>query len=467
MKQFMDKDFLLNNEMAKMLYHQVAEKAPILDYHCHINPKEIAEDKKFANITQVWLYGDHYKWRQMRSNGVDERYITGDASDFEKFEKWAETLEKAIGNPLYHWSHLELQRYFDYHGVLNKETAKEVWELCNQKLSEDDMSVRNIIRNSHVTHICTTDDPADDLHWHQMLAEDPDFTVKVLPAWRPDKAMNIEKPSYKEYLETLGEATGLTITSFADLKAALINRMDYFDARGCKASDHALEYVMCASYTEAEIEEIFAKRMKDAPLSKEEELQFKTAFMTFVGREYHERNWVMQLHYGCKRDNNTLFFNKLGPDTGFDCINNYAPSAEMANFLNGLNMTDELPKTIIYSLNPSDNEVIDTIIGCFQDEKTVGKIQHGSAWWFNDHKKGMTDQLVSLANLGLLSNFIGMLTDSRSFLSYTRHEYFRRILCNLIGTWVEDGEYPADRKVLDGIVRDISYDNALKYFGFK
>ncbi|MDL2250076.1 glucuronate isomerase [Lachnospiraceae bacterium OttesenSCG-928-J05] len=467
MKQFMDNDFLLNNEMAKMLYHQVAEKAPILDYHCHINPKEIAEDKKFANITQVWLYGDHYKWRQMRSNGVDERYITGDASEFEKFEKWAETLEKAIGNPLYHWSHLELQRYFDYHGVLNKETAKEVWELCNQKLSEDDMSVRNIIRNSHVTHICTTDDPADDLHWHQMLAEDPDFTVKVLPAWRPDKAMNIEKPSYKEYLETLGEATGLTITSFADLKAALINRMDYFDARGCKASDHALEYVMCASYTEAEIEEIFAKRMKDTPLSQEEELQFKTAFMTFVGREYHERNWVMQLHYGCKRDNNTLLFNKLGPDTGFDCINNYAPSAEMANFLNGLNMTDELPKTIIYSLNPSDNEVIDTIIGCFQDEKTVGKIQHGSAWWFNDHKKGMTDQLVSLANLGLLSNFIGMLTDSRSFLSYTRHEYFRRILCNLIGTWVEDGEYPADRKVLDGIVRDISYDNALKYFDFK
>lgn len=467
MKQFMDKDFLLNNEMAKMLYHQVAEKAPILDYHCHINPKEIAEDKKFANITQVWLYGDHYKWRQMRSNGVDERYITGDASDFEKFEKWAETLEKAIGNPLYHWSHLELQRYFDYHGVLNRETAKEVWELCNQKLSEDNMSVRNIIRNSHVTHICTTDDPADDLHWHQVLAEDPDFTVKVLPAWRPDKAMNIEKPSYKEYLETLGEAAGLTITSFADLKAALINRMDYFDARGCKASDHALEYVMCASYTEAEIEEIFAKRMKDAPLSQEEELQFKTAFMTFVGREYHERNWVMQLHYGCKRDNNTLLFNKLGPDTGFDCINNYAPSAEMANFLNGLNMTDELPKTIIYSLNPSDNEVIDTIIGCFQDEKTVGKIQHGSAWWFNDHKKGMTDQLVSLANLGLLSNFIGMLTDSRSFLSYTRHEYFRRILCNLIGTWVEDGEYPADRKVLDRIVRDISYDNALKYFGFK
>ncbi|MGF6989714.1 glucuronate isomerase [Lachnospiraceae bacterium PM6-15] len=467
MKQFMDNDFLLNNEMAKMLYHQVAEKAPILDYHCHIDPQEIAEDKKFANITQVWLYGDHYKWRQMRSNGVDERYITGDASDYEKFEKWAETLEKAIGNPLYHWSHLELQRYFDYHGVLNKETAKEVWELCNQKLSGDDMSVRNIIRKSHVTHICTTDDPADDLHWHQVLAEDPDFAVKVLPAWRPDKAMNIEKPSYKEYLETLGAAAGFTITSFAELKAALINRMDYFGARGCKASDHALEYVMCASYTEAEIEEIFAKRMKDAPLSQEEELQFKTAFMTFVGREYHERNWVMQLHYGCKRDNNTLLFNKLGPDTGFDCINNYAPSAEMANFLNGLNMTDELPKTIIYSLNPSDNEVIDTIIGCFQDEKTVGKIQHGSAWWFNDHKKGMTDQLVSLANLGLLSNFIGMLTDSRSFLSYTRHEYFRRILCNLIGTWVEDGEYPADRKVLDRIVRDISYDNALKYFDFK
>lgn len=466
MKTFMDRDFLLSTEAAKELFHNYAEKMPILDYHCHINPREIAEDRKFENITQVWLGGDHYKWRQMRSNGVDEYYITGGASDREKFQKWAETLEKAIGNPLYHWSHLELQRYFGYHGYLNSETAQEVWELCNAKLAEDAMSVRNIIRQSNVKLICTTDDPADSLEWHKVIAEDESFEVQVLPAWRPDKAMNLEKPDYLDYLQKLEAVSGCKIKSFSDLKEALKRRMDFFQENGCCVSDHALEYVMYAPASEEKIEDIFSKRMQGEAIVHEEEMIFKTAFMQFVGKEYHTRNWVMQLHYGCKRDNNVFRFNQLGPDTGYDCINNYAPSAQMADFLNSLNATDELPKTILYSLNPNDNEVIGTILGCFQDTAAAGKIQQGSAWWFNDHKSGMTAQMVSLANLGLLSNFVGMLTDSRSFLSYTRHEYFRRIMCDLIGGWVENGEYPADYKTLERIIKGISYNNAVKYFGF-
>ncbi len=467
MKQFMDQDFLLSTETAKTLFHEHAAKMPILDYHCHINPEEIAKDRKFENITQVWLGGDHYKWRQMRSNGVDEKYITGDASDREKFQKWAETLEKAIGNPLYHWSHLELQRYFGYHGHLNGKTAEEVWNLCNAKLQEDGMSVRNLIRQSNVTLLCTTDDPADSLEWHKAIAEDDTFEVQVLPAWRPDKAMNIEKPDYAEYLVKLGDAAGMEIKSFGDLKAALKKRMEFFDSMGCRVSDHALEYVMYAPGEETRIEELFAKRIQGGALTKEEVLQFKTAYMIFVGREYHRLGWAMQLHYGCKRDNNVFRYDQLGPDTGYDCIDNYAPSAQMADFLNALNATDQLPKTIIYSLNPNDNAAIGTILGCFQDAGTVGKIQQGSAWWFNDHKAGMTEQMTSLANLGLLGNFIGMLTDSRSFLSYTRHEYFRRILCELIGGWVENGEYPADMEVLGGMAEDISYRNAVRYFGFQ
>lgn len=467
MKKFMDKDFLLETETAKKLYHDFAENTPILDYHCHINPREIAEDRRFDNITQVWLGGDHYKWRFMRSCGVEERYITGDASDYEKFCKWAECLGKAIGNPLFHWSHLELRRYFGYTGVLSKKTADEVWELCNAKLKEPSMSVRNLIRQSNVTLICTTDDPVDSLEWHKILAEDESFEVKVLPAWRPDKAMNIEKPDYLTYLDRLAEAAQTDqITTFARLKAALVKRMNFFASMGCTVSDHALEYVMYRPASEDEIEEIFLKRRNRMVLSKEEELKFKTAFMLFVGREYHKRNWAMQLHYGCKRDNNTLMFEKLGPDTGYDCINNYAPSSEMADFLNALNVTDELPRTILYSLNPNDNQSIGTILGCFQNSTAVAKIQQGSAWWFNDHKTGMQDQMTSLANLGNLSGFVGMLTDSRSFLSYTRHEYFRRILCNLIGGWVENGEFPADMEILEEIVKDISYYNAVRYFGF-
>lgn len=462
----MDKDFLLETETAQKLYHEYAAKMPILDYHCHINPQEIAEDRKFENITQVWLGADHYKWRQMRSNGVEEKYITGDASDREKFQKWAETLERAIGNPLYHWSHLELQRYFGYYGALNGETAEEVWNLCNAKLQEDGMSARNLIRQSNVTLVCTTDDPVDSLEWHEKIAADESFEVRVLPAWRPDKAMNLEKTDYLEYLKKLEVVSGVKIDSFASLIEALRIRMDYFAEHGCSVSDHGLEYVMYAPESEEEIEAIFAKRLRGEAVSRADELQFKTAYMVALGREYHKKNWVMQLHYGVKRDNNGMIFGKLGPDAGIDCINNYAPSSEMADYLNALAITDELPKTILYSLNPTDNAAIGTIIGCFQSEEARGKIQQGSAWWFNDNKQGMIEQMTSLANLGLLGNFIGMLTDSRSFLSYTRHEYFRRIMCNLIGGWVENGEYPADEKVLGRMVQDISYNNAVRYFGF-
>ena len=467
MKPFLDEEFLLSTESAQKIYHEYAEKMPILDYHCHINPQEICENRKFENITQVWLGGDHYKWRQMRSNGVDEKYITGDAPDREKFQKWAETLEMAIGNPLYHWSHLELKRYFGYDGILNGRTAETVWNLCNAKLQEDSMTVRGLIKQSGVTLICTTDDPVDTLEYHDRIAADETFDVQVLPAWRPDKAMNLEKPEYLEYLAKLEAASGVKIDSVEALKKALHVRMDYFAERGCVVSDHALEYVMYRAADEEEIEAIFRKRLNGGTVSREEELTFKTAFMQAVGKEYHDRGWVMQLHYGCKRDNNTPYYKKLGPDTGFDCINNYAPSSEMADFLNAMNVKDELPKTILYSLNPNDSASIGTIMGCFQDSSAAGKIQQGSAWWFNDHKTGMTEQMTTLANLGLLGNFLGMLTDSRSFLSYTRHEYFRRVMCELIGGWVENGEYPYDPEALEKIVKGICYNNAVRYFGFK
>lgn len=466
MKQFMDKDFLLSTDMAKTLYHDYASKVPVLDYHCHINPQEIAENRKFENITQVWLGGDHYKWRQMRSNGVEEKYITGDASDREKFQKWAETMPKLIGNPLYHWSHLELKKYFGYEGYLNGDTAEEVWNLCNEKLQQDSMTVRNIIKQSNVTLICTTDDPIDSLEWHKKIKEDDTFDVQVLPAWRPDKAMNIEKPDFAAYIGKLSAASSVEVKDFASLKEALKNRMEFFAASGCSVSDHGLEYVMYYPADDAEVDTILKKALAGEALTKEEQAKYKTAFMLFVAREYNRLNWVMQLHYGCKRDNNVYKFQQLGPDTGFDCINDYTPCAQLADFLNALSSTDEIPKTIIYSLNPNDNASIGTIIGCFQGPGVAGRIQQGSAWWFNDHKTGMTEQMTSLANLGCLGNFIGMLTDSRSFLSYTRHDYFRRIMCALIGGWVDNGEYPADMKSLKEIVEGISYYNAVKYFGF-
>ena len=466
MKPFMDENFLLSTGTAQELYHNYAGKMPILDYHCHINPQEIAENRKFENITQVWLGGDHYKWRQMRSNGVDEYYITGDAPDREKFQKWAETLEKAIGNPLFHWSHLELQRYFGYYGVLNGETAEEVWNLCNGKLQQDSMSVRNLIRKSNVTLLCTTDDPVDDLKWHKAIKEDGSFDVQVLPAWRPDKAMNLDKPDYPDYLSRLSEASGVKIGTFADLKEAIALRMKYFDERGCRVSDHGLDYVMYVPASQEEMERIFAARLAGKSLSAQDIAKFKTAFMLYAASQYKKLGWVMQLHYGCKRDNNTSMYKKLGPDTGYDCISNYAPADQLTDFLDAVNEAGGLPKTILYSLNPGDDELIGTVLGCFQDRDAVGKIQQGSAWWFNDNKTGMRKQMTSLANLGLLGNFVGMLTDSRSFLSYPRHEYFRRIMCELIGGWVENGEYPKDMKMLEKIVKGISYNNAVRYFGF-
>ena len=463
----MNEEFLLESEVASKLYHEYAEKTPILDYHCHISPQEIAEDRKFDNIAQVWLGGDHYKWRYMRSCGTEEKYCTGNASDHDKFIKWAECLEKAIGNPLYHWSHLELQRYFDFHGHLTSENAEEVWELCNKKLADPSMSARGIIKKSGVTLICTTDDPIDDLHWHKQIAEDPTFDVKVLPAWRPDKAMNIEKPDFTDYLAKLAKAAGTgEIKTWKDLKNALSARMDFFDKQGCVISDHGLDYVMYSPATDEEAEQILAQRLGGKTVSKEDEIKFKTAFMLFMAKEYAAHDWTMQLHYGCKRNNNTRMFEATGPDTGYDCIDNHTPAAQVADFLNALDMDNSLPRTILYSLNPIDNAYIGTILGCFQDSSAVGKLQQGSAWWFNDHINGMTDQIKSLASLGNLSGFVGMLTDSRSFLSYTRHEYFRRILCNIIGNWVENGEFPEDYRILGKIVENISYYNAVRYFKF-
>lgn len=462
----MDENFLLSTETAQRLFHSYAETMPVLDYHCHISPEEIATDRRFENITQVWLGGDHYKWRFMRSCGVDEAYITGNASDRDKFFKWAEVLGKAIGNPLYHWSHLELQRYFDYHKPLNQNTASEVWELCNKKLAEKDMSARGLIRKSNVTLICTTDDPIDSLCYHKAIAEDQSFSVQVLPAWRPDRSIAIEKPDFAAYMEQLSSVSHIEINSFPALCKALKVRLDFFDSMGCVVSDHGLDYVMYAPATEQQADMILKKHLSGAALSHEEILQFKTMLLLFLGREYARRGWVMQLHYGVKRNNNTRLFQAIGADTGYDCIGDQAPAGELADFLNALECTNELPKTILYSLSPNDNAAIETIMGCFQNSQAVSKLQHGSAWWFNDHRPGMEAHLRSLASLGNLSGFVGMLTDSRSFLSYTRHEYFRRILCEYIGTLVENGEFADDEQILSDLVKDISYRNAVAYFGF-
>ena len=466
MRAFMDKDFLLNTPTAVKLFHEFSADCPIIDYHCHISPREIYEDLHYESITQVWLGGDHYKWRLMRCAGVDEKYITGDASAHDKFIKWAEVLGKAIGNPLYHWSHLELRRFFGYEGILNKDTAEEVWALCNAKLQQPDFGVRGLIARSNVETICTTDDPIDSLEWHEKLAADPTIKTAVLPAWRPDKAMNLEKPDYTDYLAKLSAASGIAIRTFEDLKKALAVRMEYFAARNCVLSDHGLNFVAYSPASDAEVEAIFQKRLAGNEVTAEEQNAFKTACMLYVARQYRKLGWIMQLHYGCRRDNNPVMYDRLGPDTGFDTIDNYAPAGQTAAFLGALEATGDLPKTILYSLNPNDNQAIDTICGCFQSSEAVSKIQHGSAWWFNDHFTGMTDQLISLASLGYLAGFVGMLTDSRSFLSYPRHEYFRRILCRLLGQWVEEGMFPDDMDTLKEIVRGVSYENAKKYFAF-
>lgn len=467
MKDFMDKDFLLSNETAKKLYHQYAGKCPVLDYHCHVDPKEIYEDLKYENISQMWLYGDHYKWRLMRAAGVEEKYITGDASDYEKFEKWAGTLERAIGNPLYHWSHLELRRYFGFTETLSALNAKEAWEYCNRKIAESKMGVRDIIRQSQVTLICTTDDPIDSLTWHKKLAADESFAVQVLPAWRPDGILEVMQEGFAAYIRKLEQVSEVKITSFENMLCGIKKRMDYFAAAGCTISDHGLDYVMYCPCSDKEADRIFKKRLAGEPLSETEVRQYQTKVMLELGKEYARRDWVMQLHYNCKRNNNRRQFYAIGINTGFDCINNNAPLSSMTAFLDALCMKEQLPRTILYSLNPNDNALIDGVIGCYQDDSCrLGKIQHGSAWWFNDHDTGMKAQMISLANMGMLANFIGMLTDSRSFLSYTRHEYFRRIMCELVGSWVEKGEFPDDERILGQIVKGISYNNAVEYFDF-
>ena len=456
-------DFLLKTETAKRLYN-VAKDMPIIDYHCHINPQEIYEDRKFDNITQIWLGGDHYKWRLMRSNGVDENEITGDAGDYTKFLRFAEMLPKAIGNPMYHWCHLELKRYFGFDGILNGDTAKEVYDLCNKKLQNEDMSVRSIIKKSNVKMIGTTDDPIDNLKWHKLLKEDETFKTLVCPTFRPDKAVNIDKPGFVDYIKELSKVCEIDIKTIDDVKDALLKRLDFFCEMGCRATDHGLDYIVYEPTTGFAVNDIFKKAMNGERITSQEADMYKTELMLFLGEKIAEKGIVMQLHYGAQRNTNSKMFEKLGADTGFDCISVRNCGEALTGYLNALNKKDKLPKTIIYSLNPNDNELIDTVLGCFQGTEVAGKIQHGSAWWFSDTKSGMEAQIKSLANLSLLGNFVGMLTDSRSFLSYTRHEYFRRILCNIIGDWVENGEYPNDENALETIIKDISYNNAQKYF---
>ena len=467
MKAFMDENFLLTNKTAETLFHTYAKHMPIFDYHCHLSSKEIAENKKYKNITEVWLGGDHYKWRAMRANGVDERYITGDAPDKEKFLKWAETLSQCIGNPLFHWTHLELKTYFSIDKVLSPATAEEIWEKCNDLLQQADFTARGLIERSNVKVICTTDDPADSLEYHIALAKDSSFKTKVLPAFRPDKSFNIEKPGFTDWLDSLGQVTGTAVTSLQALKTALTGRLEFFHQVGCRLSDHALDPVLFAGGTEEEAGHVLKKALAGQGLTIQETALYKTNILVFLGREYARLGWTMQLHMGTIRNNNSRMFKMLGPDTGFDAIGDFTFADALAKLLDNLDATNELPKTILYCLNPRDNEVLGAITGCFQGGGIPGKMQFGSGWWFNDQKDGMIRQIVALANLGLLSRFVGMLTDSRSFLSYTRHEYFRRILCNLIGEWVEAGELPVDIELLGTIVENICFNNAKNYFGIE
>ena len=465
MKTFMDENFLLANDTAIDLYHNYAKNMPIIDYHCHVSQKEIFENKQFNNITEVWLYGDHYKWRAMRSLGIDEKFITGDSTDYEKFLAYAKTVSKSIGNPLYHWTHLELQRFFGVYEILNEKTAPAIWEKVNTLLNGEGYGVRDLIKKSNVKTICTTDDPIDNLEYHIKLKNAVDFDVKVLPAFRPDKGLGIDKAGFVQWVEKLGEAWNNSIDNYEDFLTALESRARFFHSVGCRVSDHALDYVPYKEATREEVEQIFSKTLKGTTVSFEEEEKFRTYTLIFLGKLYAELGWTMELHLNAFRNNNTKMMKKLGPDTGFDSINDSKVTYPLSRLLDSLETENSLPKTILYSLNPNDNYAIGTLLGCFQGSEVPGKIQFGSAWWFNDNKEGMIEQMKALANLGLLSTFLGMLTDSRSFLSYTRHEYFRRILCNLIGEWVENGEVPADQEMLGEIVQDICYNNANNYFG--
>ncbi|RNC66382.1 glucuronate isomerase [Proteiniphilum sp. X52] len=468
MKSFIHEDFLLQTDAAKELYHAHAKTRPIIDYHCHLNPEYIAKDHAFDNLGQIWLEGDHYKWRAMRTNGVEEKYCTGkDTSDWEKFEKWAETVPYTMRNPLYHWTHLELKTAFGVDKLLNPETAKEIFDQCTGLLRTPAFSARGLMKKFKVEVVCTTDDPADSLEHHLSLKEE-NFSIKVLPTWRPDKAMAVENPKeYRAYLEKLSEASGVTIHRFSDLIEALRKRHDFFAGAGCKLSDHGIEEFYAEPYTQAEIERIFDKVCGGKELAREDILKFKSAMLYEGAVMDWEKGWTQQFHYGAIRNNNTRLFQQLGPDTGFDSIGDFTVAKAMSRFFDQLDKDNRLAKTIIYNLNPRDNDLIATMIGNFQDGSVAGKMQFGSGWWFLDQKTGMEAQMNSLSNLGLLSRFVGMLTDSRSFLSYPRHEYFRRILCNLIGNDVEQGLLPAsEMKFLGEMVENISYNNAREFFRF-
>ena len=468
MKKFLDKDFLLENETAQKLYHEHAAKMPIIDYHCHLNPEFIAKDRKFDNLGQIWLEGDHYKWRAMRTNGVDERFCTGkDTSDREKFDKWAETVPYTMRNPLYHWTHLELKTAFGVEKILKPETAGEIFDECTAKLRTPEYSARGLMKKFNVKVVCTTDDPIDSLE-HHIALKNEGFEIKVLPTWRPDKAMAVEVPSeFRVYIDKLSQVSGVSISNFSDLLQALRVRHDFFAEVGCKLSDHGIEEFYADDYTQSQIDSIFNKVYGGTVLTKSEILQFKSAMMYEFAVMDWEKGWVQQFHYGAIRNNNTRLFKKLGPDTGFDSIGDCTVAKSMSKFLDRLDTDDKLAKTILYNLNPRDNDLITTMIGNFQDGSVAGKIQFGSGWWFLDQKVGMEAQMNSLSVLGLLSRFVGMLTDSRSFLSYPRHEYFRRILCNLIGKDVESGQLPASElDFLGKMVEDISYNNAKNFFKF-
>lgn len=462
---FIHDDFMLKNETAKRLYHEFAKDLPIIDYHCHLPPAEIAEDKQFNNITELWLAGDHYKWRALRASGVDEYYITGAATDKEKFLKWAEVVPQTLGNPLYHWTHLELKKYFGIEDLLGPDTAEAIWEQANKLLSQPDYSAKNLIKRSNVVLINTTDDPTDDLRYHKQLQTEG-FDVTVLPTFRPDKGLEINKPTFLPFVSLLGEVTGKEINSYDVFIDALLERVAYFHDIGGRLADHGLGEVPYAEYTKAALDAAFAKALAGEGVSPLEEEQFKTAVINVLAKEYTERGWVMQIHFGAIRNNNTKMFEQLGPDSGFDSINDQANVATKLNgLLNSCEVTGHLPKTILYNLNPTYNDIVGTTMQNFQTEAGVkGKIQFGSGWWFNDTKYGMDRQLKSLSEAGLLMHFVGMLTDSRSFISYSRHEYFRRILCNLVGQWIEDGEVPNDDSLVQPLIENICYYNAKRYF---
>jgi glucuronate isomerase len=466
MKSFLDENFLLQTEPAKKLFHDFAKDMPIIDYHCHLPVRQIADDINFENLTQVWLYGDHYKWRAMRTNGIDESYITGNKSDFEKFEKWAETVPYTLRNPLYHWTHLELQRYFDVHELLSPASAKKIYDDCTIKLQTKEYSVKNLLRKMNVQVVCTTDDPTDSLEFHQKIKDDG-FEIKVLPAFRPDKSMNVDDVNgFNLYLKKLENVSGISITSYQSYLDALKQRHDFFAAMGCCVSDHGMECIYAEDYTDEEIIAAFNKIRNGRELTGEERVKFKSAMLHVFAIWDHEKNWVQQYHLGALRNNNIRLLESCGPDTGWDSIGDFQQAKTLTKFLGRLDSTNQLAKTILYNLNPADNELMATMTGNFNDGSIPGKIQFGSAWWFLDQKDGMTKQMNALSNMGLISRFVGMITDSRSFLSYPRHEYFRRLLCNLFGDEIESGELPNDLDWTGKIVKDICYYNAKAYFGW-